>query len=297
MEEIIQVLKERGPLTGKELQNLTGMETFDLWRSCKHLKVVIKRVGRRYLRFDRKVKGYARLSPAIEREFLTYSIIGLEKDKAEIEKRARQLEKEIRKISKKKLKIAVRVIKDVLISLKTLKDYIEANGCFIIGGDVPLEMAHREIRPEVSTGKMVVGSDLDIVIIIKDGFSRDALKKLDDSMLEVKYRLLKSQGEEVDYLIKNISKVREQVRMKTFEDMVACKIIHESKFLWGNMAIYKEVLKMLKEGKVPEKLSELERKAIKYREEAEEYLLKKEGVTDEEYLKLFTTSEEFNEIF
>ena len=37
----------------------------------------------------------------------------------------------------------------------------------MIAGDVVFEMAHLEPRPESSTGKLVKGSDLDIVVVTK----------------------------------------------------------------------------------------------------------------------------------
>ncbi len=37
----------------------------------------LRRTGRRYMRLDSAVEGYARLSPSIRREFLTYTLVGL----------------------------------------------------------------------------------------------------------------------------------------------------------------------------------------------------------------------------
>jgi hypothetical protein len=40
--------------------------------------------------------------------------------------------------------------------------------CFIIAGDIVYSMAHDVPRPERSTGKLVKGSDIDIVVIVCD---------------------------------------------------------------------------------------------------------------------------------
>ena len=78
MHEIISLLRENGPLTGKELIKKSRSDALSIWRACyKSEKILTKIVGRRYLRLDRRVRGYARLSPSILREFLTYTVIGL----------------------------------------------------------------------------------------------------------------------------------------------------------------------------------------------------------------------------
>ncbi|MFQ6105561.1 MAG: hypothetical protein ACE5NL_00625 [Candidatus Hydrothermarchaeaceae archaeon] len=299
-EKKVTEILEKGPATGNELHMLSGIDIFELWRICSNSEgVLIKRVGKRYLRFDKNVEGFARLSPSIQREFSTYSVIGLKKDRGKIEEKVKKLHEEIKEISRRKFNLARNAIDQVMLKLVDLKPCIQKNTCFIIGGDVPIGMAHGEPRPERSTGEMVAGSDLDIVVITSDDFPDDCLKKLDDAMYEVKYALLKhpSRKEEIDYLIKNISKVKEQAKFETFEHMVACKIIEESKFLYGNERIYRQVLDTLEDGGVPGKLEKLEGIAAEYRKRAEEHLLKKDRVSEEEYMKLFTTTEEFSEIF
>ncbi|MDP6459916.1 MAG: hypothetical protein QF829_03890, partial [Candidatus Hydrothermarchaeota archaeon] len=102
--EILRALRENGPLTGRELYDITGVNLFDLWRRCKSdEKMYLKRVGHRYLRFDRNIEGYARLSPSIQREFFTYSVIGLRGDDENIDERAKAVNREIKRISREKL--------------------------------------------------------------------------------------------------------------------------------------------------------------------------------------------------
>ncbi|MCJ7665513.1 MAG: hypothetical protein MUO59_02105, partial [Actinobacteria bacterium] len=75
MHEIINLLRENGPLTGRELLEKSRGDALSIWRVCnKSEKILTETFGRRYLRLDRHVQGYARLSPSILREFLTYTV-------------------------------------------------------------------------------------------------------------------------------------------------------------------------------------------------------------------------------
>ncbi len=290
--EDLRAILSKGPTVGKELYIETGAEIFDLWY-VSNLDYKVVRVGNRYLRFDKNVEGYARLSPAIEREFMTYSVIGLDEDIDAINREAESLEQSIKAISSRKMRLAEEKVR------KAARN-IELEGvCCIIGGDVPLGMAHDDPRPEKSTGKLVAGSDLDVVAILSDDVAENTLIELDEMLYKEKYSLLKNphRKEELDYLVKRFSKVVEQARFDTIESMIACKIVNESKLLYGDAGLYKSVLQVLYENGVPTKLEEMERIASKRRENAEKYLLKKGHLDREDHVKLFTTSDEFGEIF
>jgi len=65
-------------MTGEELAPADRGRRFRLWQTCRNSdKVVEWSTGRRFLRLDRAVNGYARLSPSIRREFHTYTVLGL----------------------------------------------------------------------------------------------------------------------------------------------------------------------------------------------------------------------------
>lgn len=290
--ETIGAVLSKGPLLGKEIHRATGIGIFELWR-ISHLEFEVARVGRRYLRFDRKVEGYARLSPAIEREFMTYTVVGLEGDTDAIASRARSLEQEIEHISSRKMRLAENIAK------RAAEDIAHEGVCCIIGGDVPLGMAHDDPRPERSTGELVAGSDIDVVVIVSDALTEDVILELDEKFYKRKFSLLRNphRKEELDYLVKRFSRIEEQARFDSFESMVACKILHEGRLVYGDVELYESVIRVLNENTVPAKLVELERLAAIRRENAEEYLLKKGSIDREEYMNLFTTSEEFGEIF
>jgi len=79
--------------------------------------------------------------------------------------------------------------------------------------------------------------------------------------------------EEIDYLIKSLSRVRRQLDFDSFERMVAAKILHEGQFLAGSPRVFGAVKQMLEEEGIPEKLARLTERARLNRERAEERLL------------------------
>ena len=73
---IKKVIKEKGPVTGAELLDVIDEDPLILWRACHLSKdLAIRVVGTRYLRFDRRLEGFARLSPSILREFFRHCIV------------------------------------------------------------------------------------------------------------------------------------------------------------------------------------------------------------------------------
>ena len=95
MQAIADILAQTGPLTGAELAAAGGFtDILALWRACHASGLLLRRTGRRYLRLDSAVAGYARLSPSIRREFLTYTLVGLARQQAALETRAAELEQQ-----------------------------------------------------------------------------------------------------------------------------------------------------------------------------------------------------------
>ncbi len=270
-----------------------------LWRACYKSNVITTKVfGKKYLRLDKKIDGYARLSPSIMREFLTYTVVGLRKDISEIEHKAEVLHDRIKLISKNKFELAHNTISKIFETLGEFRD-LKRNICFIIAGDIVYDMAHSELRPESSSGKLVRGSDLDI-IVISNGLSEDLIQHIDLLIYKEKCFLLKNPVymEEIDYVIKDISKAYKQMDFNDFKSMVASKILYEGAFLYGNHEIFDTVKNMLMEKRIPEKLSNLENQAITNSKSAFKYLLENEsGLFKEEFSKYFYTKEESEEIF
>jgi hypothetical protein len=297
-ERIVQLLEERGPQTGAELREVLGDDGFGQWKACMRSdRIAVRRVGRRYLRLDQKVEGYARLSPSILREFLTYSVAGLTEDQEALAARTEELAAHIQAISSAKLRLVERIVAGIGARL------LEGEGeeerlCVLVAGDIVHGMGHDAARPEHSTGRMVRGSDLDLVIIMADDAPEDLKQRLDDAIYQEKYRHLinPSFREEIDYTIKPVARVREQAAFGTFRDMVPCKILDEAVFVYGSRALCDAAKALLVERHISEALAAMERAAIVARHEAEEHLLNRdEGALLGGDLYLFRTSEETEE--
>ena len=296
--EIIKLIEHKGPLTGSEIWETFGGDGIILWQICKGSKnLAIRAVGTRYLRLDRRVEGFARLSPSIWREFLTYSVVGISGDPNPLESRAMELTSHIEAVSRAKLKLAYHVVSGLTGQIESLF-LLEHRLCFIIAGDIVYNMAHDVPRPERSTGKLVKGSDIDLIVIADDQTPDDLMKRLDDAIYQEKYRLLISPHvkEEVDYIVKKVVRVKEQIKFETFKHMVACKILHEGTLLHGSEDLFRDVKAMLLQTGVAEKINDLEKLAKIFRRDAEEYLLREapEKIRDET-LFLFHPSEESEE--
>jgi hypothetical protein len=297
--KVIELLRGKGPMTGKELLENSLLDPLALWRICNlSEEISVNITGNRYLRLDRRIKGYARLSPSILREFLTYTIIGMAEDREKIKSRAGALLQHIQKVSRDKLDLSKEIL-SWLVGAQKKHNEIKEKTAFIIAGDIVYNMAHDELRPEISTGQMIRGSDLDIIIVTA-GLSENTIRKLDNSIYEEKYLLMKRPAyrEEIDYIIKDVQKVKKQLRFDTFESMVASKILNEGTFIYGNMLIFENIKKLLKEFAVTEKLKKMEETAISEREKAISYLLESTSqLSREQYANLFYTKEETEEIF
>ncbi|MCX5802350.1 MAG: hypothetical protein NTU69_02250 [Proteobacteria bacterium] len=296
--EVVKLIKARGPLTGSELREAIEGDSLILWQACNASKKLLMRtLGTRYLRLDRRVDGYARLSPSILREFLTYSVIGLDYEPDALARRAQEIEHHIEEVSRSKFELAHNIVSDVRRQLED--EWPEDHRvCFIVAGDIVYNMAHDVPRPEKSTGKMVQGSDIDLIVVVDDQLSDDFIKRLDDSIYHEKHRILiaPSLKEEIDYVVKRLKRVRDQVRFDTFKHMVACKILQEGMLLYGSEDLFHTIKDMLYEYGVTEKLNNLEKLAIALRNDVEEYLLGSDlDKIKREDLYLFYSAEESEE--
>ncbi len=297
---LTDVLKENGPLTGKEIIEKTGVDIFELWKACKQSgDILIHTIGTRYLRLDKNVEGFARLSPSVFRELSNYSVIAWYEQEQAAHEKAERLHQEIIEISRNKSDLARKIMEDVF-SIQYHAEEVREKACCILAGDVAYQMAHREARPEFSTGKLVNGSDLDIVIV-HDGLTEGAVKNLDSAVYNKKCTYLFNPAfrEELDYIIKDITKVEKQLAFDCFESMVASKILDEGKFLCGNHELFFRIKSMLAEKEIPWKLEAMRQRAFEEREKAKRQLLALDvnEIQDPELAQLFYTTSEREEFF
>jgi hypothetical protein len=297
--KIVAVLEEKGPLSGADvLESLGDDDALLVWRACKLSEALtVRSVGCRYLRLDSKIEGFARLSPSILREFLTYSVIGLTRDQDALSRRAGEIASHIKKVSRTKLELADNILSAVLGQLES-DALIKERACILIAGDIVYEMAHDVPRPERSTGKLVKGSDMDLVVVVDDLFPKELMERMDALIYQEKQKVLIAPHlrEEIDYVVKNLARVREQMEFDTFKHMVACKILQESTLLCGRQDLFKTVKAMLREQGITDKLIAMEDRATIFRRAAEEFLLREDPEKiKNEGLYLFYPTEESEE--
>jgi len=295
--EITKLIRTHGPLTGSEIKEFIGGDNLLLWQTCKtSSKLRVKLVGVRYLRFDQRVNGFARLSPSILRELLTYSVVGLVGRPKLIEKRTQEIFSYIVEVSRSKLELARNFVNVVKAQFGDTWPHEQV--CFILAGDIVYDMAHDVPRPERSTGRLVRGSDIDLVVILNDRVPDDFIRRLDSAIYQEKYRILisPSVNEEIDYVVKKMERVRGQVRFDTFKNMVACKILQEGMLIGGSEGLYREVIKLLQDNGVLEKLDRLQEAAIAFRKQEEEFLVQSDAdKINQEDLYFFYPAEESEE--
>ena len=203
-----------------------------------------------------KSKVLPAFSPSILREFLTYSVIGLTPNQVSLVRRADEIATHIKEVSRAKLELAKNVFSAVLNRFEN-DALIKEQACILIAGDIVYEMAHDAPRPERSTGKLVKGSDMDLVVVVDDLFPKELVKRMDEMIYREKQRILSAPHlrEEVDYVVKDLARVREQMGFDTFKHMVACKILQESTLLFGEQDLFGTIKSMLLEHGITEKLT------------------------------------------
>jgi hypothetical protein len=300
MSDLNALLTTHGPCTGAELLALAKTEVFPLWQACRmQSDIVMRHAGRRYLRLDKRVEGYARLSPSIRREFLTYTVVGTNPQMEAITTRCLALEQEALRVSQYKRELMREVIQRI-IEYNPHRERLQAHLCCMIAGDVTYGMAHTVERPEPSTGRLVRGSDLDLIVISDEHLTPEELTSLDETLYREKWNMLvlPQIREEIDYIIKDVAKVMDQLHFDSFRHMIACKILHESEFLYGNAELFEHIKHLVDESGVPEKLARMEERAIQERETTERQLVTHPVEEQQEtWQHLFYTSEEREEIY
>jgi hypothetical protein len=272
---ISDILATHGPCIGSELLRLVDLKVLSLWRACcLEPDTVMHRVSQRYLRLDRAVEGYARLSPSIRREFLNYTVVGLVGQVDDITARSLELQQDFVRVSQLKRELARDTVQRVVESSPN-RERLRAHVCYMIAGDVMYNVADTFERPESSTGRLVRGSDLDLVIVSDNDLCAEERGELDELVYHEKWHMLvlPQFREEIDYVVKDVSKVKAQLRFDSLEHMIASKILQESELLYGSADLFSHIKWLVRQSGVPDRLKQMEDKAIREREAAEMQLV------------------------
>lgn len=229
-DQIIAVISNTGPLLGSELVEKLDVGLLDIWRASQFSHQVLHTpFANHYLRIDKERVERPRLSPSILRTYLTYTYISTLDQ--------RELSRDL---------AAERLLHHAVLSAQKkefARDFIEqnlsteclANTSVLIGGDVVRDMAHDVTRPEKSTGKLVHGSDIDLVFIIETE-KPDLRKQIEDEMQDGKYMALNAPGkrEEIDFIVNSVAHYFEAVKLKTAQQMISAKVLLEAELIAGN---------------------------------------------------------------
>lgn len=245
-DRIEAVLREHGPQTGTWLsEHFSNVHPIGLWRVCYGSnRILIQNCARYYLRYDVTRENMLRLSPSILRDFLTFSLIYLpEQGVASVEAGTR-LANRFRRISLRKLSLA----REALLRLPAdLQKEINENCVVFLSGDIAYYLAHDTPRQHDTLNVPIKGSDIDIVIINNLESDPKKVAAIEAELLKIKRLYLVSPDirEELDFIVKPVGKMLDQLSYQDIHQKIATKILYESYFLMGRVDIYQSLMRHL----------------------------------------------------
>jgi hypothetical protein len=245
--EIQKILEKHGPQTGSQLsEKLPAFTDIALWRECYGSSTIrVSNCARYYLRYDITRDNQLRLSPSILRDFLTFSLVYLTDQMVEIVEAGTRLANRFRTISLKKLSWA----REALLQLDDdLQQVLYENCVVFLSGDIAYYLAHETKRKHSQLGVEIHGSDIDIVIVTNRGAPPDKIAQIESQLLTIKkiYLTTPDIGEELDFIVKPIDTMLEQLSYRDIHQKIASKILYESYFLMGRVDIYQSLMHHLK---------------------------------------------------
>ncbi len=257
---ILDIVNATDSVAGMDLVNALDNKHFEIWRTCNNSeKIYTTPFGRYYLRIDDKVEGLARLSPSILRGFLTYTRISTLENAELAARDAKICRAEHERISDEKRSIARQIVKECLNEEQLSKTGV------LIAGDVCRNMAHLVPRPERSTGKLVNGSDIDLIFIIEDD---PALKAaITEAVIETKNIYLQHPAlrEEIDFVVNTLPHYHTVSQFQTAKQMISCKAALEGEYLTGNASLTRRATDILMLAEIPKKIIHLTERAFSER--------------------------------
>ena len=200
---------------------------------------------------------------------------GFAADPEPAEARTRELSVRTAVISRTKLRTTTRVVTEAFGPLVAAGTVDPDAFCALVAGDIVYGMSHDVARRETSTGTLIEGSDLDVIVLVADEAAATVIPLLDEAILARKWLYLRNPGfrEEVDYVVKPLARLHEQAAFDSFTSMVACKVFDEAQWIFGSEQVFDAGRRVLAEAFVPERLRELEFQAMAHREDEHAYLL------------------------
>ncbi|MGB3456872.1 MAG: hypothetical protein WBG08_02200 [Litorimonas sp.] len=293
---IEDLVREHGPLPGYKIsKRMPDVTPIGLWRSCYvSRRIRIRNCARYYLRYDITRDNVLRLSPSILRDFLTFSLIYLPEQSVEAVEGGTLMANKFRAISLRKLSRA----RQALLALPPeLQAELNAHCVVFLSGDIAYFLAHDTPRRHATLEVPVKGSDIDIVIVANNRADPAVLSRIEDELLKIKrqYLLSPTIGEELDFIVKPVDRMIEQLGYRDIHEKIASKILYESYFLMGRVDIYESLLKNLEMRGTRARIEADFETALMQRKSTIETILAlvpEESVKDSEVASLFFASQE-----
>lgn len=294
--EIRKVLRENGPVTGSQLsEKLSHIGDIAVWRACYgSSEIRVSNCARYYLRYDITRGNQLRLSPSILRDFLTFSLVYLTDQMVEIVEGGTMLANKFRTVSLEKLSWA----REALLQLDDdLQQVLNEHCVVFLSGDIAYYLAHETKRPHSQLGVEVNGSDIDIVIVTNRGAPPEKIARIESQLLTIKkiYLMTPHIREELDFIVKPIDTMLEQLAYADIHQKIASKILYESYFLMGRVDIYQTLMRHLKLSGTWDRIECDFKTALKQRKDTIEKILllaPDASTEDEEVASLFFASKE-----
>lgn len=241
--EVEAILRENGPQTGGWMsEKLAEVHPVRLWRACyASQQILIQNCARYYLRYDITRGNSLRLSPSILRDFLTFSLLHVPEQRIVVIEAGTRIANKFRMISLRKLSLA----RDALLRLpQNLQDEINKSCVVFLSGDIAYYLAHDTPRKHSTMGVNIKGSDIDIVIVNNLEADPKLLSEIESELLKIKHQYLvnASIGEELDFIVKPITRMIDQFGYRDIHQKIASKILYESFFLMGRVDIYQSLM-------------------------------------------------------
>ena len=294
--KIREVLRESGPKPGAWLsEKLPDEHPIKLWRACYLSQdILIHNCARYYLRYDITRDNSLRLSPSILRDFLTFSLIYLPEQRLVALELGTFNANEFRKISLRKLSFARKALLRLSVHLQ---DEIMKCCSVFLSGDIAYYLAHDTPRMHKTMNVSICGSDIDIVIVNNFEANSDYMNEIEEELLKVKALYLANADirEELDFIVKPLSRMLNQLSYGDIHQKIASKILYESVFLMGRLDIYQSLMQNLQISGAREKIERDFNVALFERKETIRKILdlSHEQITQEEDVSsLFYASQE-----
>lgn len=296
IDQIAAVVRETGPIPGWKLSEaLSDIPPISLWRACYvSQEIRIRNCARYYLRYDVTRENVLRLSPSILRDFLTFSLIYLREQSVGAVEGGTLMANRFRNISLRKLSRA----RQALLALEPeLQAELYQHCVVFLSGDIAYFLAHDTPRNHKTLDVPIKGSDIDLVIVTNNRADPEKIEAIENSLLKIKRQYLISPNirEELDFIVKPVERMLDQLSYRDIHEKIASKILYESYFLMGRVDIYESLMTNLEMRGTRAKIEADFEVALMERKNTIRKILSlmpEESVKDAEVASLFFASQE-----